>query len=180
MTKEEFLTFFGEKEELKKKRRKKKKKKKKKPEEAPAPEEKKEEKPEEAAADDFEETPEETKMNEQTAAKWIAKYSKILEANSLTTEEAFSTADADKSGTVDLDELKDVLKAWMGPEKLSYNDMAQILNAFDTDGDGTITEEEYFAKVERSANFFEDDFEDDVGDQALPSVEAGTSQMLPT
>jgi len=53
--------------------------------------------------------------------------------------------DTDKSGSIDLLELKEVLKSSMAAHKLTYNDIQQILNAFDTNGDGVIDETEYYA-----------------------------------
>lgn len=123
-------------------------------------------------------------MNEQTRAKWIAKYKVLLEANKLTTEEAFTMTDTNKSGSIDLEELKEVLKSSIPIHKLSYNDIVQILNAFDTNGDGVIDEKEYYAQVEHSVQLFEDKFEDvDFGDQAFlisKPGNLGTSSYLPT
>ena len=42
-------------------------------------------------------------------------------------------------------ELKEVLKTSIPVHKLSYNDVVQILNAFDTNGDGVIDQNEYYA-----------------------------------
>ena len=47
----------------------------------------------------------------------------------------------------------------MSSEKLSYNDMAQIPNALDTNGDNEIDREEYGVLI-KEAEIFEDEFED--------------------
>lgn len=123
-------------------------------------------------------------MNADTRSKWIAKYKVMLEANKLTTEEAFAMTDTNKSGSIDLEELKEVLKSAIPIHKLSYNDIVQILNAFDTNGDGIIDEQEYYAQVEHSVQLFEDKFEEvDFGDQAFITPKPqnlGTSSYLPT
>jgi|JI10StandDraft_1071094.scaffolds.fasta_scaffold57400_4 Ca2+-binding EF-hand superfamily protein len=79
--------------------------------------------------------------------------------------------DIDKSGKIDLEELKTLLKTHIPSHKLTYNDIVQILNSFDTNGDGVIDENEYYAVIERSVAMFEDNFEDvDFGDQCLPTI----------
>lgn len=64
--------------------------------------------------------------------------------------------DTDSSGKIDLEELKSILKTHIPNHKLSYNDIVQIQNAFDTNGDGVIDEKEYYAVIERAVSMFED------------------------
>jgi Ca2+-binding EF-hand superfamily protein len=49
-------------------------------------------------------------------------------------------ADTNGSNSIDLDELKDILKSSIPVHSLSYNDIVQILNALDKNGDGVISE----------------------------------------
>ncbi len=55
--------------------------------------------------------------------------------------------DKDQSGKIDLEELKEQLKMHIPSHKLTYNDLVQIVNAFDTNGDGVIDETEYYAVI---------------------------------
>lgn len=71
-------------------------------------------------------------------AKWVAKFKKCLEANKIKIDQVITLADRDESGTLSLRELKRFQKERLDVLKPTYNDLTQILNAFDINGDGYI------------------------------------------
>lgn len=80
-------------------------------------------------------------MNADTRAKWITKYKVILEANKSTT------------GSIDLEKLKEMMKFAIPNHKLSYNDIVQILNTFDTNSTWSSTSKNTKPKSKTQSNF---------------------------
>ena len=56
--------------------------------------------------------------------------------------DAFNTADADNSGTLDVSELFELMKSY-GDDGITEDDIKEFLGAHDIDNDGTISLAEY-------------------------------------
>ena len=67
-------------------------------------------------------------------------------------KQEFLNLDADKDGSITVEELGKVLHSMMGKLKVSEEEIENVLKDVDKDGDGTIDLNEYFANMENSTS----------------------------
>ena len=75
--------------------------------------------------------------------QWIKRFSKLLEMNEIQVENVMELADRDESGTISLIELWKFVKEHITVEPPTFNEIQQILHAFDLNGDNQISWEEF-------------------------------------
>ena len=89
------------------------------------------------------------KLEEDEAAKELARQERVIKdikEGVWSAERVFTAFDADNSGTLDVGELKLALTSLLDKE-VSNSDAKKFAKKFDTDGDGTISIEEFEACV---------------------------------
>lgn len=82
----------------------------------------------------------------------LQKLFKQLHKQAMSMEDAFRKIDVDGSGSISLDEFKNLLSSSFSSTEITRQEVLTIMRYFDADGSGSISYDEFFLKIEESGN----------------------------